>query len=167
MKRLATIVILILTFCGLADSAYLTQHEMDGTPLLCNINNLSGCNIVAQSSYSHMFGLSLAEYGLIFYGVLFMVAALELLVVHRRARRIIQGIATLGFGASVYFTFLQIFVINALCIYCLASAFITVCIFLVASSLEPVRRRFYNHVVVVPEEPPPPPPPYFSMPPRG
>lgn len=139
MKRAGVILVLAFAFCGLADSAYIAQHEASGTPLLCNIQELSGCNIVSQSPYSHLFGVSLAEYGLLFYGILFALAALELVVVDRLLRRVLQSAALFGVVVSFYFIFLQVFVINALCVYCLSSALVALLIFISATFIEPLR----------------------------
>ena len=141
MKRAGVVLILLLAFGGIADAAYLAQHEASGEPLLCNIEYLSGCNTVAQSPYSHLFGIPLAEYGILFYGVIFVLAALELVVFDRLLRRLLQGAALLGVLASLVFTLIQIFLIGALCVYCLASALITLLIFTFASMLEPLRPR--------------------------
>ncbi|MFA6503167.1 MAG: vitamin K epoxide reductase family protein [Candidatus Paceibacterota bacterium] len=141
MKRIGVVCILLLAFCGVADSAYLAQHEIDGTPLICNIQNLSGCNVVAASQYSQLFGVPLAEYGVLFYGIMFVLAALELVLFDRLLRRVLQGFAFIGILASLYFTFVQVFMIGAFCIYCIASAVITLLIFIFATLIEPLRRR--------------------------
>jgi len=139
MKRWGVIFILLLAFCGLADSAYLARHEINGTPLQCNIANLSGCNIVAQSPYSRLFGVPVAEYGLLFYGVIFALSALELALFDRLLRRVLQGLAIVGLLVSIAFTLLQVFVIQALCEYCVGSALIALLIFIFATRIEPVR----------------------------
>ncbi|OGG78372.1 hypothetical protein A3A36_01380 [Candidatus Kaiserbacteria bacterium RIFCSPLOWO2_01_FULL_52_12b] len=141
MKRAGVVLILLLAFAGLANSTYLAQHEKDGTPLICNVQNLSGCNIVAASQYSRLFGISLGEYGVLFYGILFVLAALELVLVDRLLRRILQGVSLVGVIASLYFTALQLFIIGAFCIYCTASAIITLLIFIFASFIEPLRKN--------------------------
>jgi uncharacterized membrane protein len=151
MKRAGVVLIFILAFFGIADSAYLTQHELSGTPLLCNIQNLSGCNIVASSQYSHIFGIPLAEFGVLFYGVIFVLAALEIVIFDQLLRRVLQAVSFIGVIFSFYFTFIQVFVIGAFCIYCLVSALIALFIFILASLIEPIRRQA--------------PPSYFSMPP--
>lgn len=164
-KRVATGAILFLAFCGLADSAYLLQHATAGSPLLCDPTvTLTGCNIVAQSPYAYLFGIPVAEYGLIFYGLLFFVAAFELLLFHHLVRRMMQGLSLLGFAMSVYFVGIQFFVINALCIYCLASAVIAFLIFTLAFLLEPVRKNGMQ-ASYTPE--PPPRHPHLSMPPSA
>lgn len=153
-KRIGVVFILIFAFFGIADSAYLAEHEANGTPLICNIQSLSGCNTVAESQYSRFFGIPLAQYGVLFYSILFVLSALELAIFNRLLRRILQGISLVGIIASLYFTFVQIFVIGAFCIYCLASAIIALFIFICASSIEPIRKSVQkNH------------PPYLPMPP--
>ena len=141
MKRIGVVLILILAFCGLSDSLYLSQQEASNAPLLCNIENLSGCNIVATSQYSHLFGLSLAEYGVIFYAFTFIIAALELVVFDRLLRRMLQVVSLIGIVASLYLTFVELFVVRALCIYCLASASIALFIFIFACLIEPLRNN--------------------------
>jgi len=140
MKRVGVLLILAFAFIGLADSAYLARSEAARTPLLCNIQNLSGCNIVAQSPYSQVFGTPLAQLGVLFYAIVFATAALELLLFDRALRRVLQGLAALGVLVSLYFVLIQVFVIDAFCIYCLASAFLALLICIVASLLEPLRR---------------------------
>ncbi|MFA6414944.1 MAG: vitamin K epoxide reductase family protein [Candidatus Paceibacterota bacterium] len=141
MKRVGVVLILIFSFFGLADSAYLTQHELDGTPLICNIQNLSGCNLVAESQYSHIFGIPLAEFGVLFYSIMFVIAALEVVIFDQLLRRVLQVVSLVGLAASLYFTSVQIFLIGAFCIYCSVSALITLLIFILASFIEPIRRR--------------------------
>ncbi len=140
MKRLAVVLILLFAFAGLADSTYLARHEASGAPLECTIANLSGCNIVAQSPYSSVLGTPLAEYGVFFYAILFALAALELVLVDRLLRRVLQALAIFGIVASLYFVGIQVFVIRALCVYCLGSAVLTLLILVCASLIEPITR---------------------------
>jgi len=155
MKRLGVVAILVLAFLGIADSTYLTQSELSGTPLLCNIQNLSGCNAVASSEYSRVFGVPLAEFGILFYSVLFILAALELVIFDQLLRRALQAIALIGVIASLYFTFVQMFLIGAFCIYCLASALITLLVLVFATFIEPLTKRTSSTA------------PHFTMPPSA
>jgi uncharacterized membrane protein len=155
MKRIGVIAILLLAFFGLADSVYLAQHVESGTPLICTV--VSGCNKVASSEYSRVFGIPLAELGVIFYAVLFIAAALECALYNRALRRVLQGLAIFGFLFSLYSTILQIFVIKAYCIYCLMSALITVFIFIIATMIEPIRKQRVEEETQPPRE--------LSMPP--
>ena len=141
MKRAGAALILVFSFFGLADSAYLAQHALSGAPLLCDIQNFSGCNIVASSQYSYIFGIPIAELGVLFYGILFVLAALEIVVFDQLLRRALQVIAFVGAAFSLYSVSVQAFVIGSFCIYCLASAIIAFIIFILASLIEPIRKR--------------------------
>ncbi|MDO8566554.1 MAG: vitamin K epoxide reductase family protein [bacterium] len=163
MKRIGVTSILLLAFFGLANSAYLAQQEASGKPLICNVQNFSGCNIVTESEYSKLFGIPIAEYGVLFYGVLFVLAALELVIFDRLLRRVLQVMASIGVIFSLYFIFVQIFFIGALCIYCLASAAIAFLILVFATFIEPIRK---NEGENAPSHAPTP-PSYLSMPPMS
>ncbi len=152
MKRIGVVSILTLAFFGIADSAYLAEHSANGTPLICNIQNLSGCNIVAASQYSRVFGIPIAEFGVVFYSIVFVLAALELVIFDRLLRRILQALALIGLVISIFSIIVQVFVINASCVYCLASAFITIIIFILASFIEPINKTARQ----IPSSPPPP-----------
>ncbi len=144
MKRIGVVAILALAFLGIADSAYLAQHEISNTPLICNIQNFSGCNTVAQSPYSSIFGIPVAVYGVLFYGILFALSALELVLFDQIMRRFIQWFTVAGVLASLYFLFVQAFLIGAFCIYCIASAVIALLILIFASFIEPIRKTKQN-----------------------
>ncbi|MDD3531470.1 MAG: vitamin K epoxide reductase family protein [Candidatus Pacebacteria bacterium] len=164
MKRIGVAFILILAFFGLADSIYLTQSELSGAPLICNIQDLSGCNVVATSQYSHIFGIPLAEFGVLFYAVIFILAALELVIFDQILRRALQAFALVGLIASLYFSLVQIFFIGAFCIYCAASAIIELLIFIFASLIEPIRLNMRH---ASPAASPPAPGPHLRMPPSA
>lgn len=136
MKRTAVWLILFFAFCGIADSAYIAESAATGTPLICNVADLTGCNIVAQSAYNNIFGIPLADYGILFYGLLFILAAIEIAIDSKLVRRAIQVIAVVDFLSSLVFVYIQIVLIGALCIYCLASAALSLFIFLCSLALE-------------------------------
>lgn len=141
MKRAGVVLILLFAFFGLADSIYLAQSDLNGTPLLCTAQGLSDCNTVATSQYSRLFGVPLAELGILFYSIVFVLAALEIVIFDQLLRRALQALALIGILSSLYFTFIQKFVIGAFCTYCLASTLIALLIFILASLIEPIRRR--------------------------
>ena len=134
-------IIVLLAFFGIADASYIAQSESSGTPLLCNIENLSGCNIVVASPYSTLFGFSVAEYGVVFYSIIFALAVLELLMFNKFLRRVLQVLSLAGVVVSFFFILLQIFIIKAFCIYCSVSSFISLLIFISAILIEPLPER--------------------------
>lgn len=139
MTRTALLtVLLVLTFLGMADAWYLASAALNGTSLSCSIaglESLNGCNQVAQSAYSQFLGLPLALYGVFFYAALFVIAAILTTMPVRFLYKTAIGLGVMGFLMSAYFVFLQVFVIKALCIYCLASVVIATGIFLTTWTL--------------------------------
>lgn len=112
----------VLTLLGLSDAWYLAQAALDGAALSCSLGaGLDGCNIVAQSPYSHLFGVPLALYGVFFYAVLFVTLSILFVKSSCALYRVATALGAIGLIVSTYFLFLQIFIIKALCIYCIAS----------------------------------------------
>ncbi len=124
-KKLLISALILLTFLGAADSAYLAEKALTGSALTCSIKGLGGCNVVAQSAYSHLFGIPLGVYGVGFYGIMLVLALLALKVPKKFVYDALAAIGVFGLLSSIVFVGIQIFLIQALCIYCLASAAIS------------------------------------------
>ena len=124
-RPLILVVLAMLAFLGTADSFYLAESAVMDTTLVCTIDGLSDCNVVAQSHYEQLFNIHLGVYGVAFYVALF---ALILLIRFRPYRLIYQallGWSGIGVVASLVFLGIQFFLIQALCVYCIGSAVIT------------------------------------------
>lgn len=121
--------LLVLSVLGLADSWYLAQSALTDTPLACGIENLDGCNVVAQSVYSHLFGIPLGVYGVVFYAGLILVSIIAIARPRAWASVLLFIGGIVGIIASIVFEGVQIFLIKAICIYCLGSAVICLIIF--------------------------------------
>ena len=111
--RGATLAILILSFLGLADAWYLGDAALTGTQISCNTLVLSGCNIVAASKYSHLFGIPLGVYGALFYAAVFMLAALALVMPDRRTHIWLFFLTIAGALISLVLATIQATVIHA------------------------------------------------------
>lgn len=116
----------ILAILGLGVSIYLTYVEVSHTQAFCG--PVGDCNTVQSSSYARLFGFFPI-------GVLGMLGFIAILVtwMWRRLRSdsfarmtgpILYGMALFGTLFSVYLTYLELFVIHAVCIWCLSSAII-------------------------------------------
>ena len=90
---------------------------------------MDGCETVAKSHYSHIAGINVAVFGLAGY-VLLVAAALLPGDIAR-----VGGLAVslVGFGFSVYLTYLELFVIDAICQWCVASAVLMMLLFIVSA----------------------------------
>ncbi len=129
-KKPLLVVLLVLSLLGIGDSWYLASKALFGGELACSIKGLDGCNQVAQSVYSHLFGIPLGVYGLLFYGLLFVLVITAFFVSTRLLRRGLAGLGALGLVASIIFEGIQIFLIKAICVYCLGSAIICLFVFI-------------------------------------
>ena len=109
---------LVLAILGLGIAGYLTYvHYADVDPV-CNIAH--GCHKVQTSQYAELAGVPVALLGLIGY-VLLLACAIAPGDVGR-----FGGLFTglIGFGFSAYLTYLELFVIDAICQWCVASAIV-------------------------------------------
>ena len=109
-------VIAVLAVLGLGIAGYLTYVHYAGIHVLCAASG--GCETVQTSSYAKLAGIPVPVLGLIGYvGIL-----VALLVPGDPGRLATAGIALVGFGFSLYLTYLELFVINAICQWCVGSA---------------------------------------------
>ena len=121
-KRLTLLagVMTVVSFVGFLDATYLSAKRIQGLVPSCTL--LKGCEVVTTSSYSTLASIPVAFLGVAYYGVLFLVL---LAYIDRRTPLLLIIAARLtivGLIASAYFIFVQIFLIKALCLYCLMSA---------------------------------------------
>lgn len=127
----------LLSFLGILDAGYLLYTRLAGVSIACG-PVFQGCDTVAASSYSVLFGVPLSLWGLLFYITIFKIAfhmrvhlleKIGLGFVRPLLPQLLVVAATLGLISSAYFTYLQAFVINAWCMYCVLSAALSVGIF--------------------------------------
>jgi uncharacterized membrane protein len=140
-KKILSAGLLVLSFLGIADSAYLSYTALTNTALTCNIKGLDGCNTVAQSVYSHLFGIPLALYGVVFYVLVFILSAALLFWSHRLLRAWIAAFGAVGLIASIIFELIQVVLIKAICVYCLGSAIVSLFIFILAMMVWKGKRK--------------------------
>jgi uncharacterized membrane protein len=115
---------LALTLIGIAVALYVAKGNYSGEPLWCPI--IDGCNVVVNSPYSRIFGVPMAYFGFIYYLYMFALAArlaFDPFSNSLRFRAVLY--AGVGAASSLYFMYLQLGFIQAVCIYCLVSAVIT------------------------------------------
>jgi len=110
----------VATYIAIADSG-------GGSPVC--IAGGHGCQAVAESSYSHLFGVNIAIFGILGYVVLLASALLR----GDGPRMAGFLVALIGFGYSLYLTYLELFEIDAICQWCVASAVVASLIAIVAS----------------------------------
>jgi uncharacterized membrane protein len=119
-----------LTIPGIIIAAYLTWTHFSNTGIYC-VGGSGGCDIVQQSQYSAVAGIPVALLGLIGYLVILAVFILEETQgpLSENGPILAFAFTLTGFLYSAYLTYLELFVIFAICQYCVASASIMAIIF--------------------------------------
>ena len=135
------LIFLAVSFLGFLDASYLTVKHFVGTPLPCSV--LRGCEEVTTSQYSVIGGIPVAMLGAIYYLAIFI---LILTVLRRnmfsssnvgniavtnedKLLNLTARLTIIGLLASLWFIYLQLFVIKAICLYCMFSAFTSITLF--------------------------------------
>jgi len=109
---------------GIGVATYITIADSGGGAPAC-IAGGSGCQTVADSIYSHLLGVNIAVLGIVGYALLLVAALLR----GDTARMAGFGLSLVGFGYSVYLTYLELFKIEAICQWCVASAVLMTVLF--------------------------------------
>ena len=109
---------------GIGVAIYITIADSGGGSPVCLAGG-SGCETVADSTYSHLLGVNIAVFGIAGYVLLLATALLR----GDAARMAGFGLALVGFGYSVYLTYLELFKIEAICQWCVASAVLMTILF--------------------------------------
>jgi uncharacterized membrane protein len=110
---------------GVGVATYITIADAGGGAPAC-IAGSSGCQTVADSSYSHVAGINIAVFGIVAYVLLLGCAFLASDLTRFGGFVVALG----GFGYSVFLTYLEIFKIEAVCQWCVVSAVLMTILFL-------------------------------------
>lgn len=125
-------VLSLLSLAGIGTSSYLTYSHYADKATVCA--GIGSCEFVQSSSYSKMAGVPVALLGLLFF-----VSLLALVVF-----RLVRGAGedswskpasfSMSLGGTMfvgYLTYVELFVIEAICIWCVATACLTAACFVV------------------------------------
>lgn len=113
----------LVALVGVIDATYLTVEHLAGRSVRCMI--VSGCDEVLSSGYATIAGnIPVAALGALAYFTAFSLATLAIYG-YDGARRLLTPLVVLMFISTLWFVYLQAFVIKAFCAYCLLSAAVT------------------------------------------
>jgi len=118
----------VFSILGFLDAAYLTvEHFLNRVPP-CSV--VSGCEVVTTGPYSVLFGIPVALLGSLYY--LAIILALVFYFDRRRdwVLRVVSCFTAAGFLFTLYLVYLMIFVIHAICTWCLLSALSSTALFI-------------------------------------
>lgn len=126
----------LLSLIGLLISAYLYLYKIGKIgALACGRGD---CETVQMSPWSRFAGLDVSLIGILGYAALLLVSLAALqpgLTAQRWPTTLLLWLAGAGVAFTAYLTYLELFVIDAVCRWCVASAFIITAI-LVAAILD-------------------------------
>jgi uncharacterized membrane protein len=131
MIRRQLIALLALAGCFVALYLYLYKIGVYGE-LQCGTGS---CETVQASPYAVWLGHPVALYGVVGYAALFVVSLLgaqPALAARRWPTLALASLATPGWVFSLYLTYLELFVIHAVCRWCVTSALIMTAIWVLA-----------------------------------
>ncbi|MBT6401232.1 vitamin K epoxide reductase family protein [candidate division WWE3 bacterium] len=118
MEKKKRIIILILIVAGILVSGYLTSIKLGKEPFSCNLGQ---CDVVQSSKYSELFGIPLALFGVGYY-----IALGSLFTAKQKKLTQLWGLWGLIF--SSYLTIIELFVLKAICGWCVISFVIIILI---------------------------------------
>lgn len=131
----------VVALGGVADAVYLTVHHYTGEKVPCSV--VAGCEQVLTSSYAEIAGIPLAIFGAIAYFTAFSLAILAAFG-NRSMWKIFGVQVSLMAIFTAWLIYLQAFVIEAFCQFCLVSAAVALTllsIFIVSKLLSKTRRN--------------------------
>ena len=107
---------------GIAISIYMTIFKLTNNNAMCLGNG--GCSTVNASRYSEIYGIPVAVFGLVGYfaivAALFLEARVK--IFKEYGNLLACGMSLTGVLFTAYLTYLEIYVIKAICPFCVASA---------------------------------------------
>lgn len=119
----------LVALAGIAVAGYLTWVHFDDAALVCVAGG--GCETVQESEYAEIAGIPVALLGLGAYVVLLGLVIWDTAT----ARLAAATIAFVGLLFSVYLVVLQLLVIDAVCVWCLANDLVIAPILAVLTAL--------------------------------
>ena len=119
-RRRSGSILVVLAILGIGIAGYLAATKLSGEVPVCG--PLRGCETVSTSEYSDFLGVPVALFG-VAYSVVALVASLRWWRAgDRRALYLLYGMGLLGLLAVIYLTYLELFVIEAVCVWCVSYA---------------------------------------------
>lgn len=120
---------LLLSIVGLGLGSYLTVVSYIAADLsFCEVDSSFSCDEVISSQYSRLLGIPVALLGAVGFGLLFVISYIALAseVEPRALVPWAAALSLMGLGFGTYLTYLEVAVIQSICLLCLASFLIVI-----------------------------------------
>ena len=127
LSKVIVISFLVISFIGFVDASFLAANHFSGVTPPCFVTQ--GCDIVTTSAYAKIAGIPVSALGVLYY-----LAQLILMIyfVDKKDERVLPLIvisSIVGFGFSLWFTYVQVFLLKSYCTYCLFSGLTSTMLF--------------------------------------
>jgi len=123
----------LVALVGLGVAGYLAYIETQPVVPICG--PVGDCQAVQQSEYAYLFGIPIGVIGVIGYVAILAAWLWGVVKNDNRAFLLLLGMTSFGVLFSIYLTYLEPFVIGAVCAWCLTSAVIMTALMLMSLSL--------------------------------
>jgi uncharacterized membrane protein len=122
----------VLAVLGALDAIYLLVFKLTGNSQMCLGNG--GCHDVNFSPYSEIYGIPVSLFGISAFLAILCILVLEsrLQFANEYGPLAIFGISLGGVAFSAYLTYLELYIIHAVCPFCVASAVLITLLFILA-----------------------------------
>lgn len=132
-RELANAVLPVLVVVGMGVAAYLTYIETTAASAICG--PVGDCNAVQSSPYARFLGVPVGLIGLLGYVGILGAWLWQRVRGAELASLALFGMSLFGVVFSLYLTYLEPFVIGAVCAWCLSSAVLITLVFLLSAAL--------------------------------
>ncbi len=127
VPRKLVMTLLIFSFLGFLNATYLSAEYFVGAVPNCFF--LHGCELITAGEYSTIGPIPVAYMGLIFYLIIFALVIAYRECGTRKILRYLGYLTFFGFLFSLWLVYLQSFIIEAFCLYCMISAAMSAVLF--------------------------------------
>ncbi len=122
-------IFIIVALLGFFDAAFLTITHYVGGTLPCPA--AGSCDVVTSSAYSKIAGIPVALLGALYYLATTVAMICYLDKKNPLFRNAALSFVGIGFLFTLWFVYVQLFVLHSICIYCMGSALSTTILFIV------------------------------------
>lgn len=123
-----TAAIFITAFLGFMDASFLAgEHFLKMTPP-CFI--VQGCDTVTTSAYSKILGIPVSLLGTLYYLTILITVMYFVDKKNNSTLKLLHAMTSVGLLMSMWFLYVQAFIIKAWCLYCMFSALTSTILFI-------------------------------------
>jgi uncharacterized membrane protein len=127
--RILRLALIVVSAVGVGVAGYLTYVHYQPHALICTTGG--GCETVQQSKYAVLAGIPIAIFGLAAWITVFVLTLWN----SELARTLTAALAVVVLAFAAYLVILQLFVIDAVCVWCMANDVVLTPIFVVLALL--------------------------------